>query len=189
MKRTILALALTAGLGLTGCASVPPQVLNYTLNVTNAVTAVIQARPEITQAEMVIYQNKKLFTPTQWNELLYLQSNINNTLNTALSMASGAQNPATIVINLTQLQSLYNSARLSYIDAKAIIAPKMSSFTPQEQMALQQLNSNMTALNSGIQALAHVVPGVNVNQVFATALAVASSAARLALAVGGTPAP
>lgn len=189
MKRTILALALAAGISLTGCATTSPQALNYTLNATNAVTAVLEARPEISNAEAVIYQNKQLFTHTQWNELLYLQSNINTTLNTALSIASGAQNPATVVVNLSQLQSLYTSARMSYLGAKAIIAPKLSSFTPQEQMALQQLNSNMTALNNGVQALSHVVPGVNVNQVFATALAVASSAARLALAVGGTQAP
>lgn len=193
-KSTILVALLVALALMTGCSTLKgannaivqtlasPQAANYTMDVTVLAVSYKKLQPLLTQAETDLNANLSQFTPDQQAQLKAVQQNVDATMNQVHDMISGKGGVAVVTIDLATIQSVYDSARVSYLQARAIIEANYSKLPPKAQIDLKTLDYLAQNMDSSLQKLYASPAGANVTAILNNVLNITATIATIAAA-------
>lgn len=165
LKNSIVALMTAFSIvsigSLTGCASVNKalsspagqQAMNYTINASVVQTSLVEVVPLLKQAKIDVDNHMSTFSPSNKVVIQSGIQNIQSVVSRAQSIIGGKSSATNVVIKLSQIEYMYSSAKVSYMQLRPIIAKKMSKFPAKTQYDLKTLDSVAQRLNSSMKQL------------------------------------
>ena len=195
-KKTLLVLGLVCMALLSGCSTLKnatgsvasalssPQAGNYTIDVAVLAVSYKKFEPLFEQAKKDVQANMTKLSPNDQAQLQSAISDIQGTLDQVQSMTNGHSNATQIMVSLASLQSIYNSTKDSYLQARAVIARNYSKFPNQAQIDLKALDYLSQQMDRSWQQLSSSAAGTNATAILNNLLTISASVATIVSAGG-----
>lgn len=194
MKKLLIPLFLVFSLTLGGCSAINTAAgnvnsalgstagVNYTVDATILAVSYKKLDPLLVQAKADVEANMGKFSPKDQAQLTAIIAEIQGTMDQIHSMVSGKDSAGQIVVKLTTIQSIYESAKTAYLQARTIISANYSKLPSKAQTDLSALDALSTQMDASLQQLYQAPKNANVTALLNNILNISATIATIAQA-------